>query len=103
MCKNNESEGNYMAKKPLKEAPLPPKASKQTKDAIDLFNGKKRGEEVLLVPDGRTTRKFQHSGYVKTANDKFWEFVEDRKVGSIIVLGITTAIVSFAVYWVMTR
>ena len=92
-----------MAKKPLKEAPKVPQASKKTRDAIAFFNDKKPASDLLEKPDGRTTRKFQHLGYVKTANDKFWEFVEDRKVGSIIVLGITTAIVSFAVYWVMTR
>lgn len=92
-----------MAKKPSEPTPVIPKASKKTKDAIAFFNGKKPATALLEQEDGRKTRKFQHSGYAKTANDKFWEFVEDRKVGSIIVLGITTAIVSFAVYWVMTR
>lgn len=92
-----------MAKKPSEPTPVIPKASKKTKDAIAFFNGKKPATALLEQEDGRKTRKFQHPGYAKTANDKFWEFVEDRKVGSIIVLGITTAIVSFAVYWVMTR
>lgn len=89
-----------MAKKPSKSTPVIPKASKETKDAIALFNGKKRGEEVLLMPK---REKLQLSNHVKTFNEKFFDFIEDRKVGSMIALGITTAIVSLAVYWVMNR
>lgn len=92
-----------MAKKPSEEKPIVRKPSKVLQNHLDLYTGKKHGEDVLLVPDGRTTRKFKHSNYVKNANDKFWDFVEDRKLGSIVVLGITTAIVCYAVYWVMNR
>ena len=92
-----------MAKKPSEPTPVIPKASKQTQDAIDLFNGKKHGEEVLIMPDGRKSRKFKHTNHIKTANEKFFDFIEDRTFGSYLVLGITVAIVSFAVYWMMNR
>lgn len=90
-----------MAKKPSEPTPVIPKASKKTKDAIAFFEGKKSGVDLLEKEDGRKTRKFKPSNHVKTANEKFWDFIEDRKVGSILVLALTTAAVSYAVYWVM--
>jgi len=90
-----------MAKKPSQPTPVIPKASKQTKDAIDLFNGKKHGEDVLIMPDNRKERKFKHSQYVETMNDKFFNAIEGK--GKYVALAITTAIVSYVVYWMMNQ
>ena len=90
-----------MAKKPSKQTPKVPQASKKTRDAIAFFNDKKPATALLEQEDGRKTRKFKPS--VRTTNDKFWDFVDDNKIGSLIVLALTVAAVSYAVYWVMTR
>lgn len=75
--------------------------TKSTADAIALFNGKKRGEDVLIMPDNRKERKFQHSKYVVTLNDKFFNAIEGK--GKYVALAITTAIVSYVVYWMMNQ
>lgn len=90
-----------MAKKPSKQTPKVPQASKKTRDAIAFFNDKKPATALLEQEDGSKTRKFKPS--VRTTSDKFWDFVDDNKIGSLIVLALTVAAVSYAVYWVMTR
>ncbi len=88
-----------MAKKPSKEAPKIPQASKKTRDAIAFFNDKKPATALLEQPDGR--KKVKYVGHVKTANEKFFDFIEDRKFGSYLALGITAAVVIAVVYWMM--
>ena len=90
-----------MAKKPSQPTPVIPKASKQTKDAIAFFNGKKSAVDLLEKEDGRKTRKFKHSGYTATLNDKFFNAIEGK--GKYVALAITTAIVSYAIYWMMNQ
>ena len=90
-----------MAKKPSEKTPKIPTASKKTRDAIAFFNDKKPAHELMEVPDGRTTRKFEHSGYAKTLNDKFFDAIEGK--GKYVALAITTAVVSYAIYWMMNQ
>ena len=90
-----------MAKKPSKQEVKVPQVSKKTRDAIAFFNGKKPATALIQQEDGRKTRKLQYSNHVKTANEKFFDFIEDRKFGSYLALGVTAAVVIAAVYWMM--
>lgn len=90
-----------MAKKPSQPTPVIPKASKKTKDAIAFFNGKKTAVDLLEQEDGRKTRKFKPSVYRETLNDKFFNAIEGK--GKYVALAITTAIVSYVVYWMMNQ
>jgi hypothetical protein len=92
---------NIMAKQPSKQEVKIPQASKKTRDAIAFFNDKKPATALIEEPDGRKTRKLQYVGHVKTANEKFFDFIEDRKFGSYLALGITAAVVIAVVYWMM--
>lgn len=72
-------------------------ASAKTKQAIKFFNGKASAISMLEPVDGR--HKFQPSKHVRTMNDKVFDFIEDKKVGSFVALAITTAAIIAVAYW----
>lgn len=72
-------------------------ASAKTKQAIRFFKGKASAISLLEPVDGR--HKFQPSQHVKTLNDKIFDFLEDKKVGSFIALALTTAAIIAVAYW----
>ena len=90
-----------MATKPSNQKPKVPQASKRTRDTIAFFNGKKSAVDLLEQEDGRKTRKFKPSQYTETLNDKFFNAIEGK--GKYVALAITTAIVSYVVYWMMNQ
>lgn len=87
-----------MAKKPSEKTPKIPKASKKTRDAIGFFNDKKRAIDLI---EDTGTKKYEPSKYVQTLNDKFFDAIEGK--GKYVALAITTAVVSYVVYWMMNQ
>lgn len=67
------------------------KASKDTRDAIAFFNGKKSAVDLLKM-DGR--KKFVHSGYTPPSIKINW-----ATVGKAAGLIFATAFVALVAYW----
>lgn len=90
-----------MAKKPSNQTPIRKRPTKKTADAIAFFKGKKSAVELLEAGDGRKKLKVSPTAGRETWNDKFFNAIEGK--GKYVALGITTAIVSLAVYWMMVQ
>lgn len=68
-----------------------PKISKQTRDAIAFFQGRKSGVE-LLEESPISAYRYQP----RTFNDAFWDFVQDNSAQ--FGLGIITVAFAMAIY-----
>lgn len=72
-------------------------ADRKTKKLIRLFDGKVPVGDVLEPMDGR--KRLKITPHYRTLNDKFLDFIEDKKTGSFIALAITTAAIVAVAYW----
>lgn len=84
-----------MAKKTPLIEPTPIK--KDTKEAIAFFQDKRSA--ASMVKDD-SPKKLQLSGYVKTANDKFFDYIETDAGKHFALVAVTAAITAIA-YWVI--
>jgi hypothetical protein len=100
-----ESEGIKMLKRLFhrkkKQSPPPtpvvaPKASKQTKDAIAFFNGKKPA--VDLIEDDKR-KKFHHSGYVRTWKDDAYDTFFSSDFWGTVALALVAALIVGIMFW----
>lgn len=81
---------------PAKPADMKKRASGKTKAAVDFFNGKKSAVDLL---EKTGSRKLNVTPQVRTLNDKFFDFIADKQVGTWLALGLATAFVALAMYW----
>ncbi len=86
-----------MANKQPKIVPVPIK--RDTKAAIDMFN-EKRSAASMVKDD--SPKKLKASGYIKTANDKFFDYIETDG-GKHIALLITVAVITAVAYWLIKQ
>lgn len=70
--------------------------TKDTRDAIAFFNGKKTAVDIIKPAGDRT---FKFAPHMDTLNDKFFNWIDGK--GHYIVLGLTVAAVVAVVYWMM--
>lgn len=90
-----------MAKQPLNQAPIRKRPTKKTADAIAFFKGNKSAVDLLESGDGRKKLKVSPTAGKVTWNDKFFNAIEGK--GKYVALAITTAIVSYVLYWMMNQ
>lgn len=94
-----------MAKKPKQETKISTKKpSKKTRDSIAFFKGKKSAIDLLEHEDGRKKLKLSPAAGKPQRNpllEPLWQWMEGK--GHWIVLGILTAAVSAAIYWMMMQ
>lgn len=84
-----------MAKKTPKVESIPIK--KDTREAISFFHDKRSA--ASLVKDD-SPKKLSPSGYVKTMNDKFFDYIE-TDAGKHFALIVVTAAITAIAYWVI--
>lgn len=90
-----------MAKKPSNQTPIRKRPTKKTADAIAFFKDKKSAVELLEAGDGRRKLQISPTAGQTTLSDRFYNAIEGK--GKYVALGITTAIVSLAIYWMMMQ
>ena len=73
------------------------KASPLLKKTIAVVDGKKSAETALIEPKKNEVVKYV--GYVKTTNEKFWDWVESKPWGKWIALGAVTIFIIAVAYW----
>lgn len=86
-----------MAKKTPKVESVPLK--KDTREAIELFQDKRSA--ASMVKDD-SPKKLKPSGYIKTMNDKFFDYIETDG-GKHLALALTVAAISAVVYWLIKQ
>lgn len=83
-------------KKQIPSTPLVAKASPQTKKAVRFFNDKVSAVDMI---EHDKNEKFEFTNYTKTLNDKFFEFIESKKLWQGVALAIAVAFVTAVMYW----
>lgn len=73
------------------------KASPLLSKTAKVFNGKASAETALIEPKKNEVVKYV--GYVKTKNEKFWDWVESKPWGRWVVLGLAVVFVTAVAYW----
>lgn len=86
-----------MAKKTPKVESVPLK--KDTREAIAFFKDK-RSAASMLKDDA--PKKLVASGYVKTLNDKFFDYIETDG-GKHLALALTVAALTAVAYWIIKQ
>lgn len=70
-----------------------------TEKHLKFFNDKLPASEVI-EPEGSKKLKLSPP---PSLNDRFFDFIEDQKIGSKIALAITTAFIVAIAYWGITQ
>lgn len=83
-------------KQPVVTPPLAQKASPQTKKAIRFFKGDIPATDLI---EENKSKKFVHSGYKKTAYDKFFEIFESSDTWGTMALIVTGVFIVAIIYW----
>lgn len=72
-------------------------ASPLLRKTIKVAEGKAGAETALIEP--KKSDKIKYVGHVKTANEKFFDFMESKTPWAVLGIAAATAFIALVAYW----